>query len=39
MWTYDRIKIILTNEIYTGTYRNKRIVIDNHSSQIISREL
>lgn len=39
MWTYDRIKIILTNEIYTGTYRNKRIVIDNHSPRIISREL
>ncbi|MDE8227210.1 recombinase family protein [Erysipelothrix rhusiopathiae] len=39
MWTYDRIKIILTNEIYTGTYRNKRIVIENHSPQIISHDL
>lgn len=39
VWTYDRIRIILTNEIYTGTYRNKRISIDNHSPQIISHEL
>lgn len=38
IWTYDRIRNILTNEIYTGTYRNKRIVIDNHSPQIIERE-
>lgn len=38
VWTYDRIRNILTNEIYTGTYRNKRISIDNHSPQIIKRE-
>lgn len=39
VWSYDRIRIILNNELYTGVYRNKRIVIDNHSPQIISKEI
>lgn len=38
-WTYDRVKIILNSEIYTGTYRNKRISITDHSPAIISDEL
>ena len=38
-WTYDRIRIILTNEIYTGTYRNKRIIVEDHSPQIIDADL
>ncbi|QIK58206.1 recombinase family protein [Erysipelothrix sp. HDW6A] len=38
-WTYDRIKIVLNNEIYTGTYRNKRIAIEDHSPAIVSKEM
>lgn len=38
-WSYDRVKGILTNEIYTGTYRNKRITLENHSPSIISKKL
>ena len=39
VWSYDRVRIILNNELYTGVYKNKRIVIDNHSPQIISKEI
>ena len=39
IWTHDRVKNILTNELYTGTYSNKRIRVENHSPQIISKEL
>lgn len=39
VWSHDRIRNILRNEIYTGTYMNKRIVIDNQSPSIISNEL
>lgn len=38
-WTYDRVSSILKNEIYTGTFKNKRITIENHSPAIITREL
>ncbi len=39
VWSYDRIRIILNNEIYTGLYSNKRIVIEDHSPQIISKDI
>ncbi len=35
MWTYDRIKHLLNNKIYKGTYENARISIDNHSPAIL----
>lgn len=38
-WTYDRVSNILKNEIYTGTFKNKRLVIENHSPAIISHDL
>lgn len=39
VWSHDRIKNMLTNEIYTGVYKNKRIRIENHSPKIINTEL
>lgn len=39
VWTHDRIKIMLTNEIYTGVNKNKRIRIEKHSPRIINNEL
>lgn len=39
MWTDDRVRIMLNNEIYKGTYKNSRIEIENHSPAIVSDEL
>lgn len=38
-WTYERIKIMLNNPIYKGTFKNPRLTIPDHSPAIVSKEL
>ncbi|CAM3450437.1 recombinase family protein [Erysipelothrix sp. HDW6B] len=39
VWTDDRIRVLLNNVIYKGTYQNSRIVIEEHSPVIIEPKL
>lgn len=39
VWKRNRIREILHNNIYIGTYINKRIVVENHSPAIVDREI
>lgn len=39
IWTYDRVRRVLNNEIYTGLFKNKRLEIHDHSPAIISKKL
>ncbi len=39
IWNHTRVRSILGNEIYTGTFVNKRMKLENHSPAIITKAL